>query len=103
MNDHTWKYIVTALDRASAYARSRRYSWKGRSCYLVSALALDLVMTTRHGGKMWMDHSSALETSNPDDINLAYADHYLDMRGRAGKFGPKAGLALKAGAYAYDG
>ena len=103
MKDPTWTHIISALDRASAYASRKRYRWSGQSCYLVSALALDLIMSTRHGRKVWLDGLPTLPVPHPNDINLAYADHYLDMHKRLfGKFGPKRASALRAGAYLYD-
>jgi len=86
-DDPAWRYISAALKRAGDLARSKGYAWKGGSCYLVSSLALRMVILTRNGEKT-PSGDYLVPTGNPGDINLAYADHYLHMRGTAAYFGP---------------
>jgi hypothetical protein len=86
-DDPAWRYITAALTRAGNLARSKGYAWKGGSCYLVSSIALRMVILTRNGEKTPAG-DYLVPTTNTADINLAYADHYLHMRGTAAFFGP---------------
>jgi len=101
--DPTWKYVVAALEQAGTFARSRGYKWKGESCGLVSALALNLVIDTRNeAGKWRLTGQKLLKTSNPSDINLAHADHYLHMRAAGAIGGPSKAGAELAKIHGYD-
>jgi hypothetical protein len=101
-SDPAWGYITKALERAAAFAQSKGYTWSGPSNYYVSALTLDLVMATRNGRAKWMDGQPPMDTANRGDINLAYADHYLTMRGEAARVGYPGAPFLWAKLKGYD-
>ncbi|MCK8782826.1 hypothetical protein M0638_00340 [Roseomonas sp. NAR14] len=100
-NDLTWRYVTLALDRATRWAKSHDYAWQGRSCYLVSARALEYVIETRRG-LVLPGGAPPVPTTNHRDQELAYADHYLHMRGMAGLHGPEARTYLEAQTRTYD-
>jgi hypothetical protein len=100
--DPAWGFITKALERAAVFARSKGYSWGGTSCYFVSGAALDLVMATRNGRAKWMDGQPPLTTTNANDVNLAYADHYLNMRGDGARVGYPGAPFLWAKLTGYD-
>lgn len=90
-NDHAWVYVTKALDLGRSHAARNRYRFKGECCYVVAAIALGAVILTRRGitiGTGPRKGEYLIPTTNPRDIALAYADHYLHMRGEAGRLGP---------------
>jgi hypothetical protein len=94
-NAPAWTYIEAALTKARAVARRNGYAWTGESCYIVSALALRIIIETREGKR-------GVPTQNPQDIQLAYADHYLHMRGISARHPSRAPL-YRMKAAGYDG
>jgi hypothetical protein len=90
-SDPAWVYVTQALKIGQDVARRHGYAWKGDSCFVVATLALRAVILTRQGevitegpraGQPLIPHGSR------HDHNLAYADHYLHMRGDAARRGP---------------
>lgn len=100
--DPTWQYITQALNRGRTYARAQGHVPHGESCAFVSGLALGLVIWTRNGAKVWRagDGGPTLATADPTCIELAYADHYLNMRAStalSGKLGYYRNIIRPAG------
>jgi hypothetical protein len=87
--DPTWRYITLALARGRAYSLKQGHLCAGDSCCFVSSLALGLVIMTRNGLPKWTkgDGGPTLATDNRRCIELAYADHYLNMRASTGMWG----------------
>lgn len=102
--DPTWQYISLALIRGRTYARARGHSWKGDSCFFASSLALGLVMQTRNGSATWSlgDGGPTLATDDPTSIDLAYADHYLNMRANTGFWGRPGQVSNVVATQGYD-
>jgi hypothetical protein len=102
--DPTWQYISLALIRGRTFARSRGHRWKGDSCFFVSSLALGLVMQTRNGSTTWSmgDGGPTLPTDDPTSIDLAYADHYLNMRASTGFWGKPGYVSNQVATQGYD-
>jgi hypothetical protein len=92
--DPTWGYVLQALAIGAARARENGYTWKGDSCYIVSAIALYAVMLTRRGEKL-ASGEYLIRTANINDPALAYADHYLHMRGEMARSGPGPGGIMR--------
>ena len=103
LTDATWAYINQSLDRAKAFGRKTGNNWKGDSNDLVSQLALSIVMCTRNQLPKCVDGKPPLRTDNPKSNALAWADHYLDMRTRAGMVGLFAKPQLLSMIYGYNG
>lgn len=87
-SDPTWNIIRRALIRATSYAHSKGFSWRGESCYWVTRAALLLVIDTRDGLKEWrVDGGPTLVGEDPDSPSLMRADHYLQARGDSSRMG----------------
>ena len=103
-NDPTWIIIEAALTRASDVASRHGYSWVGRSCSVVSAIALWCVMwnrnwTERQNGTWALDGLGPI-TRDVSHIGLAYADHYLDRRANSGRGMPTEQAIIQTETYA---
>ena len=87
-SDPAWIVIRKALARAADWAHSRKFTWKGESCYWVTRAALLLVIDTRDGKKAWsVDGGPVLEGEDPGSLSLMRADHYLQARGDSSRMG----------------
>jgi hypothetical protein len=102
--DPTWQYIVQALSRSRAFSHTQGHTLRGECCCFVSGLALGLVMQTRNGAKAWSlgDGGPTLTTDDRKGIELAYADHYLNMRASTGLLGAPGVVANFAASTGYD-
>lgn len=86
--DPTWNIIRRALIRATAWAHSKHFTWKGESCYWVTRAALLIVIDTRDGLSAWrVDGGPVLVGEDPKSVHLMEADHYLHARGDASRMG----------------
>jgi hypothetical protein len=104
-NDPTWAYVSKALDLGRWHARRNGYVFKGECCFVVAAIALGAVIHTRRGHAITSGPRKGtylIDTDNPNDIALAYADHYLHMRGEAARLGPHGRAKLELQTRAYD-
>lgn len=105
MNDGAWRYITEALNLGRARATEHGYTWSGESCFVVSAMALGAVILTRRGIKPTsgpMAGQYLLPNADPASNDLAYADHYLHMRGEAARLGPNYRWKLEAQTEGYE-
>jgi hypothetical protein len=104
--DPAWILITQALKIGQDYARDRSYAWKGDSCFVVAAIALRAIILTRQGRGTITTGARAgqelIPTANRHDPNLAYADHYLHMRGEAARLGPTHRWRLEQMTRGYD-
>lgn len=86
--DPCWQYVTAALERAAAVSRKHGYAWRGSSCGVVSYIALMCIMWNRNWDakkdSAWAVDGLPPITTKVGDINLAYADHYLDRRTNCG-------------------
>ncbi len=87
-SDPAWNLIRRALIRATSWAHSKGFTWKGESCYWVTRAALLLVIDTRDGRTTWqVDGGPVLVGEDPKSVHLMYADHYLQGRGDSARMG----------------
>ena len=104
-SDPTWVYICKALIRGRTLARALNHKWKGDSCFVVSTMALGLVKQTRDGKvSTWFagDGGPTMATDNRMCEELAWADHYLQMRAMSGFTGPIGSGVNRFIAFGYD-
>lgn len=104
--DPTWILVTQALKIGQDFARGKSYAWRGESCYVVAAIALRAIILTRQGrgtiGSGPRTGQDLIPTANRHDPNLAYADHYLHMRGEGARRGPTYRWVLEEKTRGYD-
>lgn len=102
--DPTWQYVALALIRARTYSRTQGHQPHGDSCCFVGSLALGLIMQTRNSVGSWKngDGGPTLATDDPKCVELAYADHYLNMRASTAFFGKPGYVSDAVATATYD-
>jgi hypothetical protein len=98
--DPVVRWINRAIDRAQADLAARKDS-RAKDPFYILAYALQVIIKTRElpGGANGVQ---SISTPNCGDVNLAYADHYLQMRTEAFNLGPRARHFMEDRVLAYE-
>jgi hypothetical protein len=98
--DPVIRYINRAIDKARSDLTARKDP-RATDQFYILAYALQVIIKTRElpGGAVGVQ---SISTPNCDDINLAYADHYLQMRTEAFNLGPRARSVMESKVVKYE-
>ncbi len=98
--DPVIRYINRAIDKAQSDLTARKDP-RAKDQFYILAYALQVIIKTRElpGGAVGVQ---SISTPNCDDINLAYADHYLQMRTEAFNLGPRARYVMEREVIKYE-